>query len=340
MESPPELPTLPSSPLQHIRSGNSNTAAVPSPTSELSDPPNTTPSISDEDEEVEDEEMEDEEMDDEDVEDEDRATERRNETVAAETQRFWRARRRRGFNFEHFMEGWLLGRMANNRQRGSRLVQFIRVLKKPSIRERLAMSGIRFELNEEDRKLVDVPATRKELSEVMKKPAFGKFEPDQLIGAGDGLRSVKDVYKDVGWLESPLQNAWPQLQEAAPKIGAALESILANQRDRQKPDGADEDNASFSREARAYMIVTLLLGAYASNRTNFLPFSLGMYLHSNGVPRRVVDTLARFGICPGYRAIVKQIDLVAKQPRVRTGSPGSAPTSGPATTSGLMQDIA
>ncbi|OTA94641.1 hypothetical protein M434DRAFT_394568 [Hypoxylon sp. CO27-5] len=40
---------------------------------------------------------------------------------------------------------------------------------------------------------------------------------------------------------------------------------------------------------------------------------MDIYLHSSGVPRRVIETLARFGVCSPYRAILLHLGRLADQ---------------------------
>jgi hypothetical protein len=60
--------------------------------------------------------------------------------------------------------------------------------------------------------------------------------------------------------------------------------------------------ADITMVARKYIIANLLANARACKNNNFLSRSLGIYFITNGVPRRVVDIIAKFGIYSLYIA--------------------------------------
>ncbi|KAI1647509.1 uncharacterized protein F4817DRAFT_336894 [Daldinia loculata] len=294
--SPPQLPQ--DHPL------HDESTAVPPPTSELSelsDLPDTIPDVSDSEEE-------------DDLEsDLTQTCDPRSERVAADTLSFWRRKRSRERTFKRFMEGWLLGKTADNKASGARLREMVRAFKDPKIRERLGTVGIRIQFVGEEDKEEDkggdkdiVPDLRDELSALVLQPAFSKLEPKSSNKPGDTPCAVKDIY-NADWINSAIQSSWTEIQATSPKLSAFLTTILSNQRAGQKSYHDAKIDTTFSNEARAYLIVTLFLGAYAPKQSNFLPLSMGIYLHSNKVPRRVIDTLARFGICSGYKSIMRQL---------------------------------
>ncbi|KAI0846081.1 hypothetical protein F5Y00DRAFT_244861 [Daldinia vernicosa] len=294
--SPPQLP-------QDHPLYDKSTAAPPltselSELSELSDLPDATPNVSDSEEE--------EESDT----DPTQPCDAMSAKIAADTQSFWRRKRRRGHTFERFMEGWLLGRSADNKLSGRRLHQMVRVLKTPKVRERLGKAGIRVQFagEEEDKEEAKdiVPDLRKELSALVLQPAFSKFEPKSFNKPGDTPCAVKDVYNEDR-INSAIQSSRTEIQVTAPKLHAFLTAILANKRAGQKSYREAKIDTAISNEARAYLIVTLFLGAYAPRRSDFLPLSMGIYLYSHKTPIRVIDTLARFGICTRYKATMKRL---------------------------------
>ncbi|OTB14261.1 hypothetical protein K445DRAFT_319429 [Daldinia sp. EC12] len=274
--------------------------------------------------------------------------------IAEETNKFWRRRRLRGkrYGLKSFMESWLLGKTTSNNRSGSRAREMARVLRSPHIRERLSEIGVRMYFEEEEKDIPYINDLRKELSRLASKPAFKNSDHAlSSIEPGNGPGAVSEI-RHGDWVNSAVENSWSQIQEASPKLAGFLTMILGHQRSSQKSYLAKLDNSHFHNSARAYMMTALILGAYRSKTCNFLPLTIGMYLHSNGVQSRVINTLAQFGICPGYKAIKKrreEMSISSSQGRVPSTctytsvSPGGpagtlspAPTAAPAATPTAM----
>ncbi|KAI2472834.1 hypothetical protein F4781DRAFT_382062 [Annulohypoxylon bovei var. microspora] len=100
------------------------------------------------------------------------------------------------------------------------------------------------------------------------------------------------------------------MQAKSPRLDKLLSEVLVNQRagrewyKRAKPDPSIPI-------AKAYMITSILLHAYAAQQSNFLPQTVGIYLHNSGVQRRVIETLSEFGVCTSYRTTMNQLEQKA-----------------------------
>lgn len=204
------------------------------------------------------------------------------------------------------MEGWLLGRTANDRNLGPRLRRIVHVLRKPAIRERLKEAGVELHFKDEEDPIADEPAFREEITALASQPAFGKFGPEAFGAESEGPRTAKDVC-NAEWIKTVTRSSWTQqIQETSPKLGELLSAVLAIRR-AGWPSYTAPKTDTFPHKAKAYVIVALILGACAP-RCDFLPMALGIYLHNNKVPTRVIDTLAGLGICSEHQAIKAQLD--------------------------------
>ncbi|KAI2473770.1 hypothetical protein F4781DRAFT_378764 [Annulohypoxylon bovei var. microspora] len=308
----PSSPLLPPSlPNQH----DSNTAIPPLTSelsSELSDLPNTTPIVSASEEENESENDDDPFL----------------SHIVSDTEKFWEDKRqdRVRYGFKRFLENYLLTQ--NNYQFGSRVRYLREVLQNPLVRKRLSAAGIQLQFSKAKAKEwnADVPTFHHELSSLSPQPCFGRFDPEAFMAPGEGPCAVKDVC-DTDWIENSLQEAWPQIQANCPGLAKFLSAALTNQRSGRKSYNTEASTHAPFPVAKAYMITALFLSCYAP-RSNFLPLSIGMYLHSNGVQKRVITTLALFGVCASYQSIMGNLDQMAKQSRVRLNSQGSVINQG------------
>ncbi|KAI1204052.1 uncharacterized protein F4807DRAFT_466077 [Annulohypoxylon truncatum] len=294
---PPSSPPLPPQSTQQ----HTSQSPLPDPTSELSDIPTITPTVS----------AFDENDTDEDDTDPIPLNERPSpDQVVDETIQFWHNKwRTRAYNIERFLEGCILSRS------GSRTRAVNNVLKKPSIQKRLEELGIRIQFKDDaDREIADISAFRDELSALLSQDSFSKFDPEAFKAPDEGPCAIKDVC-NTEWIENSFRQAGSQILAKSPRIAAFLSAILANQRADWKSYNSGKANASFP-VARAYLIMALILNSQAPYRSNFLPHAIGIYLHSSGVQRRVIETLARFGISSGYKAVTKQLKRMAEQSRL------------------------
>ncbi|KAI1107637.1 hypothetical protein F4804DRAFT_296634 [Jackrogersella minutella] len=307
--SPPRLP-----PISQIY--DSNTTA-PNPTSELSDLsdlsdlPNTTPTVSASEEE--DGPSEDNyEIDSE-------HNRLRRKRVVDATLDFWKRNRSLKFGFEDFLQGWLEEEGLNNREAGWRKRHLRNVLKKTSVQERLNATGIKVlfdESNSQDREIVDIAAFRRELLTLLPEPAFSEFDPGAFIDCGEEPCAVEDVC-NTQWIENTFEQAWSRIEAVSPHLATFFSGVLVNERSHL---------ASYSgRKAldirRAVLITAMLLNSIASQRSTFLSQSIGFYLHSSGVQRQVIDTLARFGVCSSYLKVLQKTQGITDRAQVRHMAP-------------------
>jgi hypothetical protein len=63
---------------------------------------------------------------------------------------------------------------------------------------------------------------------------------------------------------------------------------------------------------RVYLITAIICRCRARGTANFLPKTLGIYLHGSGVKRRVIEVLAGLGICDSYQPINQMISNIAE----------------------------
>ncbi|KAI1765121.1 hypothetical protein GGR53DRAFT_281964 [Hypoxylon sp. FL1150] len=304
---PPSSPPL----LPRLSSLDNSHSYAPSSTSELSEIVDSTPVVSES------------ESDDEDVEFEegedafgDSARGRENvlfcEKIARDTQGFFRHKRR--YNFERLFVGWICGRDTKNRPSGPRMAVLRRVLKAPLVQQRLQDAGIRIQFAEEDatREIAGVPALRSELLSLKSEPAFSTFNPRSFIPKGSTDCEVKDVC-NTQWIERALSEAWSQVEARSPRIVSFLSKVLINQRANRPSYRGDK---SFD-TTRACLIIAVLLNAIAPSQSNFLSRVIGIYLHSSGVPRRVIDTFSKLGVSASYTTVLSELEKMATSSLVR-----------------------
>lgn len=267
--------------------------------------------------------------------------------ILGDTKVFWDKKGYKyGYKFETFFKAWLLERAPSGRHwAGSRLQSLRRILNDPAVRERLSEAGIEFKIDgEKKQEMADTNAFRHELLALVTEPAFKAFDPrgvdlpdvipqgvsqldadanpdadddddDDNSNINNENSAVRDA-RSRQWIDRALRDAWPRLQVKSPKLAAFLTSVLHNKRNARPPRrnvfdaplyNTSDDSCNYP--TRAYMIASLMLGAIAPRQSTTLPMSIGLYLHNTGVPRRVIETLARFGVCSGYKPILKQRKL-------------------------------
>ena len=247
--------------------------------------------------------------------------------IVEETLRFWRSRRS---SFPVFIKQWATRRRAGGRRySGSHTYQLLAILRDPEVRARLHTAGLDLHFSGEEQAKVEPDKLRQEYSILMRQSAFSQFNPadfdidgDKGLGRGSDGKPSAETVKDVcgtQWIDSALRHSWSQMEECSPKLLQLLTTLTVRERgNRPSYSGLKAGDTSHTR-ARIYMIATSLLNTFAPSRSNFLQKVLGIYLHSSGVPRRVIDTLARFGVCSAYRPTLKLLDKLASQSEV--GSP-------------------
>ncbi|KAI2634146.1 hypothetical protein GGS26DRAFT_32315 [Hypomontagnella submonticulosa] len=235
--------------------------------------------------------------------------------VVTETVRFWQNRWRRNFNFESFLTGWLLERTERGFRHRSRLSGFVDILKDPAVREELRVGGVRIQFDDEDESVHPefVSALRKEFIKLRTGTAFGTFNPEVFNRSEEDHCNVEDVCS-TQWLEDVLGRSKDQLQTKSPMLYALLTQLLANQRSDRGPGSEDPFTA------KTYLVSSIILNAFSPKASTFLSTMIGIYLHNSGVPRRVIESLAVFGVSASYYTILNHLHEMSGQATVGPGS--------------------
>jgi hypothetical protein len=254
--------------------------------------------------------------------------------IARDTEEFWKRKRRHSYhyNFKRFLEGYLLSE-PNNRRASHRFSTLRQVLEKASAQERVQSAGIQLLDKNAKGWTADVPAFHKELSALSSQSAFTRFNPKAFRAPGEGSCTVEDV-SNTDWIENSLQEAWPQIQAKCPGLAKFLSEALSNQRSGWKSYNTDSKTHLPFPVARAYMIAALFMGSYAA-QSNFLSVSIGIYLLRNGVQKRVINTLAQFGVSASHSVVAGQLDLMTKQ--LLVGLPSQDPVQGEGSTDNIVE---
>jgi len=102
----------------------------------------------------------------------------------------------------------------------------------------------------------------------------------------------------------------------APIWSDLLYSVLTNERAHRPSYGAGDQGDVIS--SRLYMITSLVCHSRAKLRSNALQSLLSVYLLGSGVKRRVIELLARLGICLGYHQGNRLMKRIAVEGEVRS----------------------
>ena len=128
-----------------------------------------------------------------------------------------------------------------------------------------------------------IPEYRQEVAELERSAGFGKCAV-----------SVTDIDTLDGLLDTARENA--------PRLIGVFEDITSQSR--------RSSDRSFSSR---YIIILAILYYTHSQRCNNVQTLLGLYLHSNGVHRRVVALLARCGISVSYDTVIQRIKTPSEE---------------------------
>ena len=101
-----------------------------------------------------------------------------------------------------------------------------------------------------------------------------------------------------------------QCQEAVPELWELLIRLVAPKRDCSKRDTTAAHN-------RLVLITSILAYTRSPRLYNQLPMLLGIYLHSMGAKRRVLEVLHSLGVTIGYSTLQIRVDAVADVGKVR-----------------------
>jgi len=137
---------------------------------------------------------------------------------------------------------------------------------------------------------------------------------DQLRKEMDALRTSSvqyGSYKDEQSLQAlDMKKALDDLKNKAPLLYQTLDYLMTAHRD----DYTRNENLH---QYRAVILCSILCFTRAANTSNHIPSSLGLYLHGSGVKRRVISTMAGFGLCVSYNTISRNAEQIGKAAKER-----------------------
>ena len=137
------------------------------------------------------------------------------------------------------------------------------------------------------------PNIAKEFDALISTPYFGSFDHTADLDAID------------------FDAAFQTVETAAPTWYRILVHVLSNSR-------ASRDSYAFSPDLRKriYVITSMVCHSRAKKRSNQFPSMLDAYLIGSGVKRHVIETLAGFGLCHGYKHGNRLMAKVAQHEKV------------------------
>ena len=112
------------------------------------------------------------------------------------------------------------------------------------------------------------------------------------------------------------------LDSKAPKLSSLLKALMVPQSSRPSRPMRGPITG------KSVLITSILCNSHARNSSNCLQRKIGIYLHSMGVKRRVISTLAGFGVCETYKTINEENHQIAA--RAKESPHPSASTLAPA----------
>jgi hypothetical protein len=142
----------------------------------------------------------------------------------------------------------------------------------------------------------------RELNGLIHRPFFNKFKEE-------------DRPEDVQYA-----GAYMELERSAPIWCGFLMQILQHSRAHQASYYQRKDLAPI--QQKAYLITSVICRARASITSNYLSKTLGLYMISSGVKRRVINVLAGLGICDSYKPLNELYDRIADKGEVSSESIG------------------
>ena len=235
--------------------------------------------------------------------------------------------RRKRYAFKRFLKAYLRA------GHGARVRQFKIVLQDENIRQVLKKVGVTVSFNNEPAEDT-LPLVLTDIRSEMRKLRQCSFFTDpgpvvdedigyedlthEVIDEGDANgKAVNDGPSAADWIRDSLDVFWPEFETAAPKLRTLLISLSEHERFNRKSYPAEDEDSGSNIKARILMIIAILFKGFSPRSTRPVTDTLGVYLRKSGVPRRVQDTLARFGISAGYprtRRLIRAYTLGTSTP--------------------------
>jgi hypothetical protein len=145
-----------------------------------------------------------------------------------------------------------------------------------------------------------IPELRKDIARLAESELFGEYR------ASD---------KDITSIENAALSA--TTADQAPHISHLLHAISEPPR----------SPGSLSRSSHIIMILAILCYSFRPRGGINLPTLIGLYLHSKGVKRVVIELLHRFGVTVSYDAIMSNIRTLSKDSADAAAEVGQAPNA-------------
>lgn len=195
---------------------------------------------------------------------------------------------------------------------GSRMHQFKIALQDESIRQVLEKAGVTITFDQEPTKDTLSPVLTDIRSEMRKLRQCSFFTDLGSVGGEDishedisneviddedtSGKAVNDEASAADWIRDSLDVFWPQFETTAPNLKTLLTRLSEHERFNRKIYHAEDEDSGSNIKARILMMIAIPFNGFSPRSTRPFTDTLGVYLRKSGVPRRVQDTLARFGV--------------------------------------------
>jgi hypothetical protein len=146
----------------------------------------------------------------------------------------------------------------------------------------------------------------------------GPFE-DLVTHELDGLTSQPffNQFQEEDRVESiRYAGAHEKLESSAPTWCGFLMRILQNARAHRESYAERKDLTLI--QQKAYLLTSVICRARARKNSNYLAKTLGLYMVSSGVKRRVIEVLAGLGICDTYKYLYGLYERIANKGEAST----------------------
>jgi len=190
-----------------------------------------------------------------------------------------------GWRLDHFLQAWI-----QDAPRGRDLILTHRLYATPSHRRKALQEAL--ETIEQPVLLHDSTLTT-EFEALINTHYFGRF---------DHTAEVDTIDFDA---------AFRSVKTAAPTWYRMLVQVLSNSR-------ASRSSYTASKDLRRmiFVITSIVCHSRAKKRSTYLSTMLDAYLIGSGVKRRVIETLAGFGLCHSYKQGNRLMSQVAQREKV------------------------
>jgi len=140
-------------------------------------------------------------------------------------------------------------------------------------------------------------------------PEAGLVSLNQLRKEMDALRASSVHYSQYEGEKSlealDMNQAVDELKNKAPLLYQTLDNLMTAHR-------GDYTRGKDLHQYRAVILSSILCFTHAAKTSNYIPSSLGIYLHGNGVKRRVISTMAGLGLCTSYNTILRNMEQISE----------------------------